>query len=616
MKLDEVISPAEALGLVEQGHMSKTLYQQVIERWPKLRPEFVNSTIQAESAGKPRAVSDAGAQGLMQVMPATGREVAQQLRDAGIAIPENADLNDPEINRAIGTEYLGRQLDKFGSEELASAAYNSGPKTVSDAIAEPGPDDPASVLPLLPAETQAYVPRVMNGFREAQPAAAPAAKSEPSAAPAAALQETSSPTAPYEIQKDAIAEGAAAGIRQAEAEAEVAKTQIAQNEQLVAQQAANEKERQSKLEAQQAKIETAVSDYANTKIEPGNFWKNKSTEDKIVSGIAIALSALGQGLQASAGVAAPNYALKIISDSIDRDIEAQKIAMQTKGDVVNAQRGIYADMRSRFNDEREAELAAQTVALNSAQLKLQSISAENKSATVQANAKLLYGQIEEKKQEKIQELQKSALASPVGQLSLRQQVLQGKVSPEVLTKDDRERYVEGLGFAPSAEEAKKMRESQVAFQDLEGTLSEIKKLREDYGAEVYNRTAIRKGKTLSALALLKIKNLEQLGALDKGAIEIGDRIIPEDPTEFGFGVGAGIDEALDRFRSNYQANIRSRITEGTPFAENPNKFHDRFTAGPSIVPQSNTQLRQDQSPSQTGGGQVESPATYKPIAAR
>jgi soluble lytic murein transglycosylase-like protein len=85
-----------------------------------LDPNLIRAIIRAESAFNPFAVSRAGAQGLMQLMPALAKEM------------EVLDPFDPRQNILAGARYLRELLDRHdGNLELAVASYNAGPGAVA-----------------------------------------------------------------------------------------------------------------------------------------------------------------------------------------------------------------------------------------------------------------------------------------------------------------------------------------------------------------------------------------------------------------------------------------------------------------------------------------------------
>ena len=93
-----------------------------------LDPARVLAIVRAESAFNPLVRSPAGAIGLMQLMPATGRETA---RGAGLRYDGNTSLLNPATNIALGSIFLRQMLARYsGNFAMAAAAYNAGPGRV------------------------------------------------------------------------------------------------------------------------------------------------------------------------------------------------------------------------------------------------------------------------------------------------------------------------------------------------------------------------------------------------------------------------------------------------------------------------------------------------------
>ena len=104
-------------------------------------PLLIKAVIKAESNFDPSAVSPKGAQGLLQLIPATAKDL------------QVTDPLDPQDNITGGTKYLRSLLDSYGWDvELSLAAYNAGPGNVKKAI------------PNIP-ETREYVAKVLGNYQ-------------------------------------------------------------------------------------------------------------------------------------------------------------------------------------------------------------------------------------------------------------------------------------------------------------------------------------------------------------------------------------------------------------------------------------------------------------------
>lgn len=125
-----------------------------------LDPSWVFAVARQESVMMPDARSPVGALGLMQLMPATGRNIARKLKSA---ISDLQQLLIPETNIRFGSYYLRELSDQFGDHKaLATAAYNAGPHRVVKWAPPQGSMDADVWVDTIPfGETRQYVRRVL-----------------------------------------------------------------------------------------------------------------------------------------------------------------------------------------------------------------------------------------------------------------------------------------------------------------------------------------------------------------------------------------------------------------------------------------------------------------------
>ena len=130
-----------------------------------LDPSLIAAVIYAESHFRDGQTSGAGAQGLMQITPATARMIAR--KSGGVAFTVE-DLGTPQVNIAYGSWYLRYLLRRYaGNQTFALAAYNGGEGNVDrwiDRARRRNADLTIAAIPF--SETRAYVQRVLAAERQ------------------------------------------------------------------------------------------------------------------------------------------------------------------------------------------------------------------------------------------------------------------------------------------------------------------------------------------------------------------------------------------------------------------------------------------------------------------
>lgn len=173
-------APAASLPLAKNPKINEAVEQAA--RQYDIDPLLVHAVIQVESAYNPYAISHAGAQGIMQLMPATARSLGVR------------NSFDAEENIRAGVRHLKELKDTYKDDRLALAAYNAGAGAVNK----------YQWIPPYP-ETQEYVYKVGKKYGEARRAAATqaAAAKPPAPPPAPAAKPDEPQTRPVEAFVDA-----------------------------------------------------------------------------------------------------------------------------------------------------------------------------------------------------------------------------------------------------------------------------------------------------------------------------------------------------------------------------------------------------------------------------
>jgi soluble lytic murein transglycosylase len=136
-------------------------YRGLVEEqaWQTGLPEdWIYGVIRQESVFNPTVASQAGALGLMQLMPGTAQELAVA---NGEPAPGRGAILEPERNINLGSTYLARMRDRFGHPALATAAYNAGPNRVARWLPEACTETDLWIVAIPYAETRGYVERVL-----------------------------------------------------------------------------------------------------------------------------------------------------------------------------------------------------------------------------------------------------------------------------------------------------------------------------------------------------------------------------------------------------------------------------------------------------------------------
>ncbi len=143
----------------------KTDYMEYVDKYSKqydVDKNLIFAIIKAESNFDENSISNKGAKGLMQLMPATAKEIGSKI---DISVNEE-NIFDPNININLGTKYISYLVEKYDNINLAVAAYNAGSGNVDNWVNDGTLLADGSNMENVPfTETNNYVRKILRDYR-------------------------------------------------------------------------------------------------------------------------------------------------------------------------------------------------------------------------------------------------------------------------------------------------------------------------------------------------------------------------------------------------------------------------------------------------------------------
>lgn len=310
-----------------------------------------------------------------------------------------------------------------------------------------------------------------------------------------------------------------------------------------------------------ARDDKLMGAYQNGTIDPNRVWNNASTGNKVIAGIGVLLSGIGSGLSGQ-----PNMAMKVINDTIDRDIEGQKANMGKTATLLEAN-------YRRFGNMQAAEAATRATLLGTAQAQIQAIGSNTQNGIAAGAMKQALSQIE---------MQKASMMLNANISNRQNAVMNSGGGGNVLSSPaEAERLfpgkwvnVPGAGIrvAPTPEDAKIVKETQSGAQNLGATLSEMQNFMNKTGTAI-SQTSRATADALRNRAIAQVNELAGLKRLSSEDVEIILNQIPNPGAFFQSSAQAQLNEAKKTISNKLNSVYANHLTNWNPsgITETPTK---------------------------------------------
>lgn len=209
--------------------------------------------------------------------------------------------------------------------------------------------------------------------------------------------------------KTAAAQNAVLDIQDAVAKVGYAKAVAKAYDDELLRQGMIEQEKERLVTEYAAKHEAIFESLKNQSIDPNRWWKNKSTGDKVMLGVATFLAGVGGG---------PNQVLAMIQNAVDADIRSQVADLQRAELMQKNSDSVFAAYQKLYNDKALASLATKEAMLRGVESKLVELELPLKNELQKLNLRKLRAEVEALRLQTSSQLKAAAAASPAVQSQL------------------------------------------------------------------------------------------------------------------------------------------------------------------------------------------------------
>lgn len=316
----------------------------------------------------------------------------------------------------------------------------------------------------------------------------------------------------FDSEKDALTAQSELQAAQLDAEAGLRDRQVAIERDFAAKQAGINREYERVVNDGQQRLQGYIDQVAEMRVDPKRLWKSASTGNKILAAVSMAAGALSAAL-----VGGDNPALRIIDRAIERDIQSQLVDIdQAKGRVAD-QRGMLALARQKFSDRSAAEAAAKAAAYDAVGAEITALQTRHAGKLNAAALEQTKAQIDQRKEAALMQVRQYNQ-----NLALQHAAMVAKAA--------------GMGPALSKDDIKRFHKIKEGYNRINRAVATIRELRAQHGRELLPQGLSGPRTRANAAAsdiTLAIKDLEELGAIQKADLDAIGGMMVNDPLRSG-----------------------------------------------------------------------------------